>query len=107
MKHRAKCVSFSMMFWSIGACLEVVLAVLIIPLFGWRWLLGASSFPLLVFIFLCIWLPESARFHAISNKTDLAYKTLKRIADDNKVILPEGDLEVPNVCLIIFNICLH
>ena len=64
------------------------------PKLGWRWLLGISSAPLLIFIFLCIWLPESARFQLISNKTDLALKTLKRIADDNKKDLPDGTLEI-------------
>jgi MFS family permease len=92
LKRRAKFVIFSYMFWTIFGCLEVCLAILIMPKLGWRWLLGISSAPLLIFIFLCIWLPESARFQLINNRPDLAVKTLKRIADDNKSSLPEGEL---------------
>ena len=91
-EKRAKFTFFSYMFWTIGGCLEVLLAYLVMPTLGWRWLLGITSTPLILFLFLCIWLPESARFQVISNKPDLAIKTLKRIADDNKKCLPEGDL---------------
>jgi hypothetical protein len=69
------------------------------PTFGWKWLLGISASPLLIFICLCFWLPESARFHVISNKSHQALKTLKRIADDNKVDFPEGDLELVKVSM--------
>lgn len=37
-------------FWSIGAVLEVLLAFLIMPSLGWRWLLGFSSLPVAIFI---------------------------------------------------------
>jgi MFS family permease len=97
LKQRARCLVFSVTYWSIGACFEVYLAILIMPTLGWRWFLGVSSIPLLIFLFLCFWLPESARFHLISNKPDLALKTLKRIADDNKSCLPEGILEIYEV----------
>ena len=67
------------------------------PKLGWQWLLGFSSLPLLLFIVFCIWLPESARFHLTSNKPDLAFKTLKRIAEENGTTLPEGTLAVVKV----------
>ena len=69
------------------------------PNLGWRWLLGFSSIPLLIFALFCAWLPESARFHLTSLQPDLAYKTLKRISDDNKVLLPEGKLAIIKVIL--------
>ena len=93
-KHRARCVILTNVFWSIGACLEVILAIIVMPTLGWRWLLGFSSMPLLIFALFCVWLPESARFHMASGRADLAYETLKRIADDNKTSLPEGKLAV-------------
>jgi hypothetical protein len=68
------------------------------PNLGWRWLLGFSSLPLLMFALFCTWLPESARFHlASAGRPDLAYNTLKRISDDNKVPLPEGKLSIIKV----------
>ena len=96
-KQRAKCVVFSNIFWSIGACLEVSLAILIMPKIGWRWLLGISALPLVIFILLCLWLPESARFYMITNKHELALKTLQRVAKDNKSSLPEGSLKIIEV----------
>ena len=62
------------------------------PSLGWRWLLGFSSLPLLIFAVFCAWLPESARFHLASGQPELAFETLKRISDDNKKALPEGKL---------------
>ena len=74
--------------------MDVVLAIRIMPLLKWRWLLGISSAPLLIFICLCIWVPESARFQLICNKPDLALKTLKRIANANKKDSPDWNLEI-------------
>ncbi len=69
------------------------MAIVVMPTLGWRWLLGFSSLPLLIFAIFCAWLPESARFHLASGRPDLAMDTLKRIAKDNKTSLPEGRLE--------------
>jgi MFS family permease len=91
-KQRARCVILTNLFWSIGACLEVLLAIILMPSLGWRWLLGFSSLPLLIFALFCAWLPESARFHLASGQPDLALETLKRISIDNKVPLPDGKL---------------
>lgn len=67
------------------------------PTLGWRWLLGFSAVPLIVFLAFCYWLPESARFHLTSNRPDLALETLKRIAQENQTSLPEGSLAVIKV----------
>ena len=58
------------MFWTIEGCFEVLLAILIMPKLEWKWLLSISLAPLLIFINLCIWLPESARFQLINNRPD-------------------------------------
>jgi hypothetical protein len=36
-------------FWALGACFEVVLAIIIMPSLGWQWLLALSTIPLLAF----------------------------------------------------------
>ena len=41
-------------FWAIGACFEVLLALLVMPSLGWQWLLGLSALPLLVFAVCCV-----------------------------------------------------
>lgn len=58
---RARCVVLIEVFWAIGSCCEVILALLVMPSLGWRWLLILSSLPLVFFCFLCFWLPESPR----------------------------------------------
>jgi MFS family permease len=70
----------------------VVLAILVMPTLGWRWLLGLSSLPLLVFFMFCYWLPESARFDLTSGRPEKALKTLEQISSDNKAPLPAGSL---------------
>lgn len=93
-KQRARCVVLTNLFWSLGACLEVLLAILVMPTLGWRWLLAFSSLPLLIFTVFCSWLPESARYHLASGRSDLAEETLERISQDNKVPLPQGNLKI-------------
>ena len=48
-KQRGKCVVLLDCFWAFGACAEVLLASVVMPLGGWRWLLALSAFPSLVF----------------------------------------------------------
>ncbi len=95
--QRARCVILTNVFWSIGACLEVLLAIFVMPNLGWRWLLAFSALPLLVFVMFCSWLPESARFNLARGQPDLAYETLKTISQENKKPLPEGKLAVIKV----------
>ena len=37
-----------------GGTLEVLLAIAVMPKFGWRWLLALSSLPLVIFIILSL-----------------------------------------------------
>ncbi|CAL8115612.1 unnamed protein product [Orchesella dallaii] len=82
-KQRARCVILLDCFWALGACLEVLLAIMVMPTLGWRWLLGLSALPILLFCIMCYWLPESVRFLAASGETEKAMTTLKRIASQN------------------------
>ncbi|KAK2585179.1 hypothetical protein KPH14_008677 [Odynerus spinipes] len=91
-KQRAKCVILLDCFWALGACLEVAIALIIMPTFGWRWLLILSAIPLLIFASITPWLPESAIFDMTTGKMDKALSTLERIARENKKPLPLGRL---------------
>jgi hypothetical protein len=53
--------------------LQVVLAMLVMPTLGWRWLLALSSVPSLCFLLVCAWLPESPRYMATGGHSDQAY----------------------------------
>lgn len=45
--------SASQIFWALGTVFEVLLAILVMPTLGWRWLLGLSTIPLFIFAILC------------------------------------------------------
>ncbi|CRL08603.1 CLUMA_CG021238, isoform A [Clunio marinus] len=93
-KQRAKCVVLLDCFWALGACFEVVLAMAVVPNFGWRWLLGLSAAPLFVFACLTPWLPESARYHVSCGQNEKALTTLETIAKDNRRPMLLGRLVV-------------
>ena len=95
--QRGKCVILLDCFWALGACLEVVLAMLVMPWLGWRWLLALSSLPSLAFVLACSWLPESPRYNVTSGNTDQALETLARVAAENKKPMLLGRLIVDNV----------
>ena len=91
-KSRAICIMLIDIFWAIGSCFEVALALLVMPVLGWRWLLGLSSLPLLFFTIACKWIPESPRYNVLSGQPQEALETLQRIAKENNKEMPEGRL---------------
>ncbi|XP_041754022.1 synaptic vesicle 2-related protein isoform X1 [Coregonus clupeaformis] len=91
-KSRATCIMLIEIFWALGAVFEVLLAIWIMPTMGWRWLLGLSTAPLVVFVTLCFWLPESPRFDVLSGNRKNAMKTLRLIAANNGKSMPVGEL---------------
>ncbi|XP_048412028.1 synaptic vesicle 2-related protein [Stegostoma tigrinum] len=94
MKSRAKCILLIEVFWAFGTVFEVLLAVMVMPTLGWRWLLILSAVPLMIFAILCFWLPESARYDVLSGNQEKAIATLKRIATENGAPMPLGKLIV-------------
>jgi len=50
-------------FWALGAVLEVVLAMLVMPWLGWRWLLGLSTLPFLLYLAFCYVSPAHGHTH--------------------------------------------
>ncbi|KAI8505148.1 hypothetical protein Bbelb_172570 [Branchiostoma belcheri] len=94
-KQRAQCVVFLEIFWAIGTCIEVVLALVVMPTLGWRWLLIFSAIPCAIFAVSCKWLPESARYHVACGESEKAQNTLKKIALENNSPMPLGRLVLP------------
>ncbi|KAJ3603925.1 hypothetical protein NHX12_028666 [Muraenolepis orangiensis] len=92
MRSRATCILLIEIFWALGTVFEVLLAILVMPTLGWRWLLALSTLPLFLFAILSFWLPESARYDVLTGNQDKALATLKRIAAENGVPMPLGKL---------------
>ncbi|XP_050728587.1 synaptic vesicle 2-related protein-like [Eriocheir sinensis] len=95
--QRGKCVVLLDCFWAMGACAEVILALWVMPDLGWNGLLALSIIPLVLFIIVCEWLPESARFDATSGDSEKALATLKKIAEENGKPMLLGRLIVDDV----------
>ncbi|XP_067430936.1 synaptic vesicle 2-related protein [Thunnus thynnus] len=93
-KARGTCIMLIAAFWAIGAVFEVLLALLVMPTLGWRWLLGLSTIPMAIFVCFCFWLPESPRFDVLAGKKENAMATLTRIAKENGKALPPGKVTV-------------
>jgi len=82
-------------FWTVGVLSVCVLAWLVIPSLGWRWLLVITGLPNLVLIALAHLIPESPRYLAgVKGDSVGAMAELQRAADYNLKTLPAGTLRV-------------
>ncbi|XP_069500850.1 solute carrier family 22 member 6-B-like isoform X2 [Ambystoma mexicanum] len=66
---------------------QIVLAGLAYGIRDWHWLQIAISLPYLLFFLWTWWLPESARWHMMNNKPELALRDLLRVARINGKVL--------------------
>lgn len=79
-------------FWTVGTIVEAFLAWIVLPRFGWRWLLAISSIPALAALIFYSFVPESPRYLCLKGQTTEAYDILKRAAAINQSQLPSGIL---------------
>ncbi|XP_060189632.1 organic cation/carnitine transporter 7-like [Lycium barbarum] len=79
-------------FWTIGTILEALLALMLMPRIGWRWLLALSSIPSFAALLLFVFTVESPRYLCAVGRTRDACDILKKIAVVNKTQLPPGKL---------------
>ncbi|KAK2574443.1 Synaptic vesicle 2-related protein [Acropora cervicornis] len=83
-------------FWALGSCFTAGIAMVVMPTLGWRWLLGLLSVPVLVFVFMSYWLPESCRYYLTAGEKEKATRILQKVAKNNKTEIPVGTLEDAN-----------
>ncbi|PHU15122.1 Organic cation/carnitine transporter 7 [Capsicum chinense] len=79
-------------FWTIGTILEALLAMIIMPRLGWRWLLALSSIPSFAALLLYIFTVESPRYLYVEGRISDAHDILRKIAVVNQTKLPPGML---------------
>jgi putative MFS transporter len=70
--HRGRYLALLEGFWPLGFILAGVLAWLILPVGGWRWVLVAAGIPGLYLLWVRRKLPESARWYEIKGHYDQA-----------------------------------
>ncbi|KAL8191559.1 hypothetical protein R6Q57_028290 [Mikania cordata] len=79
-------------FWTVGTIVEAFLAWIIMPSYGWRWLLVVSSIPAVAALMFYALVPESPRYLCLKGQTTEAYNILKRASVVNQRQLPYGIL---------------
>ncbi|XP_034005711.1 putative transporter SVOPL isoform X1 [Trematomus bernacchii] len=96
-KYRAILLPLATVFWMIGSMLIIVLGMLVVPSFGWRWMIRLSVTPSIILLFLFKFIPESARYNVSAGNVQAALETLQKIAKMNRSSLPPGRLVEPSV----------
>ncbi|KAK2188310.1 hypothetical protein NP493_136g03000 [Ridgeia piscesae] len=91
-KIRGQCILALEFFWAFGALFEVLLAMWLLQSYGWHWWLAASALPLVVFLSMTSFFPESPRYQIVRGEVDKAEATIIKIAKENKATLPRGRL---------------
>ncbi|XP_057540002.1 organic cation/carnitine transporter 7-like [Amaranthus tricolor] len=79
-------------FWTIGTVVEATLAWIIMPRWGWRWLLGLSALPAFLLLVFYVVVPESPRYLCLKGEKYGAMQILEKISKHNKGELPPGVL---------------
>ncbi|VAH35881.1 unnamed protein product [Triticum turgidum subsp. durum] len=79
-------------FWTVGTIFEASLAWVVMPKYGWRWLLALSSVPSLLLLLFYAITPESPRFLCMKGRTMEAVDVLEKMARLNSAQLPSGKL---------------
>ncbi|GFR78711.1 synaptic vesicle 2-related protein [Elysia marginata] len=91
-KYRAKMLTGGQTFFAAGVLFEVLLASVVVPTLGWRWLMAGSAVPVLIAASGLFFVPESARFLLAAGKREKAIGILKEAARQNGSHLPPGKL---------------
>ncbi|CAF1591204.1 unnamed protein product, partial [Didymodactylos carnosus] len=90
--YRATIVIVIELFWSLGAILEYLMAMYVIPPYGWRTLTILSALPISIVAVCMYFIPESPRYYLASGNADKAEMILKTVALTNKRALPPGKI---------------
>lgn len=82
-------------FWAVGTVIAAGLGLLIVPNYGWRWLLATSAVAALLVLWVRARVPESARYLLARGRRAEARALLERLAADNGTTLPDETLTLP------------
>ncbi|KAM8908053.1 putative transporter SVOPL isoform 1-T2 [Spinachia spinachia] len=96
-KYRAVLLPLATIFWMLGSMLIIILGMLVVPTWGWRWMIRISVTPSIILLFLFQFIPESARYNVSAGNMAAAVETLQKIAKMNRASLPPGELVEPMV----------
>ncbi|XP_076336074.1 synaptic vesicle 2-related protein-like [Tachypleus tridentatus] len=96
-KLRGKCTMIFYGFWGVGAIVLILIAMAVMTTKNsWRLVLFISVMPLVVFLILSKWCPESARYMLTHGKVKEAEDTIIKMAEENGMPRPAGKLQIPS-----------
>lgn len=94
-KNRGAWSSICQLAWALGSLVLVGTAWLVLPLYGWRYLVLACSLPAgLSAMFALCFMPESPHLLAMHGKHEQALEVLESMASMNGNKLPQGELVI-------------
>jgi MFS transporter, putative metabolite:H+ symporter len=96
-KNRGKNLVYLEAFWALGTIAAAGFSWLVVPTFGWRWLLVISAIPGLIVFLIRRYVPESPRFLLSQGKTEDAMAVLDRIATINNRQISFDGLEAVKI----------
>ncbi|XP_022246716.1 synaptic vesicle 2-related protein-like [Limulus polyphemus] len=93
-KLRGKCTLFLYGFWGVGSIVITLTAMAVMTTKNsWRVVLFISVTPLIIFLILSKWCPESARYMLAHGKIKEAEDTIIKMAEENGLSRPAGKLQ--------------
>ncbi|XP_022246719.1 synaptic vesicle 2-related protein-like [Limulus polyphemus] len=96
-KFRGKYTLFFFGFWGVGSILVTVIAMVVMTTKNsWRLVLFISVIPMVFFLILSKWCPESARYMLTHGKVKEAEDTIIKMAEENGISRPAGKLQIPS-----------
>ena len=109
-EKRGKAVLIMALFWALGCLFMALLAWAVMDDYGWRMLIGLSSAPLLIFVSVTYWLPESPLYLAtVGRQLEMETQIRKVFLNELRRILklkflPKTQYLCWSVCKLYFHI---
>lgn len=88
-KYRGGALTLSTCFWTIASVINGILAVILIPYYGWRSMFVVGFIPAIVVLVMILVLPESVRFLVKQGKLEEAEKIVDRVSSIPKGQFPQ------------------
>ncbi|KAI6654900.1 Synaptic vesicle 2-related protein-like isoform X1 [Oopsacas minuta] len=91
-RYRSSSILLLQLAWAGGSVIECLLAILVLERLGWRYMIGFTTIPGILVLFIIPCIPKSPRYLLECDELGEAYQVLKSGAKQNCRALPPGEL---------------